>query len=224
MGFRLSVWVAAGAALLAGCADQPDYQRELSPAPSVVYAAFSALGREGSETAMTGEVKGKLTRRIVKRHNESLGLDILYNDEVMLAAELQFVAAPDGSGTVLTGEAEFVNGPFRSFIDANLPQQGNYSIKHAALDEKFREWLDEMAERIEDGRSLPSFALAGAPLSARAVRGFGMGGPTGPGTTAGVAPRGTRATGAAPRPMNSVRPMSNPNAAASAHLRSRTGP
>ena len=100
----LSALSACGVYMLAGSAG-PDFDRVVKREPMAVYAAFSALGPEGSITyGPTSDSPHRITRRIEKTHGEEIHYEILVDDRPVIDATLNFEPGPENTGTRLTAE------------------------------------------------------------------------------------------------------------------------
>jgi hypothetical protein len=158
--FGMAACATGGAAWWAG-SPGPDFDRVIDRPPISVYAAFSALGNEGSVTEEAGDGKTRMTRRITKVMGESLKLEMLVDDRVVMEAELHFAPGPDGHGTRVTGEFD-VNA---SAVGAAFETEAGVALSlvpDAYFDNQFAQLMDEMADDVEAGRRLDPLGLADA--------------------------------------------------------------
>src|SRR6478735_6807872 len=74
----------------------PDFDQIVNKPPMTVYAAFSALGPEGTiTTAPTGSNQHRMTRRIEKTVGEEIHYEILLDDRPVIDVDLHFEPGPD---------------------------------------------------------------------------------------------------------------------------------
>src|SRR3954465_11904290 len=98
----MSLFGAGGIYMLAGTAG-PDFDRIVNKPPMTVYAAFSALGPEG--TINEGPTRNNplpMPPRIEKVPGRELHYQILLDDRPVIDADLHFAPGPDNKGTRLT--------------------------------------------------------------------------------------------------------------------------
>lgn len=209
--FGMAACATGGAAWWAGSAG-PDFDRVVDRPPVNVYAAFSALGNEGSITEpASGDMPG-ITRRITKVMGQSIKLELLADDRVVLEAELHFAPGADGHGTRLTGEldvnASAIGSAFETPAGVALSL-----VPDAYFDNQFAQLMDEMADDVEKGRPLDPLGLASA----------GVRRPQQLSSPAGVEARRAQMRSQQHRasaPNQRARPMVDPNAVARQHVRS----
>ena len=103
--FGMAACATGGAAWWAG-SPGPDFDRFIDRPPISVYAAFSALGNEGTVTEPASGDTPSMTRRITKIGGQSIKLELLLEDRPVMEVELNFAPGPDGARpTGLRGRA-----------------------------------------------------------------------------------------------------------------------
>jgi hypothetical protein len=158
--FGLAALGTGGAAWWAG-SPGPDFDRFIDRPPINVYAAFSALGQEGSVTEPASDGTPRMTRRVTKVTGESIKLELLVDDRTVMEAELNFAPGPDGHGTRLTGEFDLnayaLGASFETEAGVALSL-----VPDSYFDNQFAQVMEEMAEDVEAGRPLEPLGLASA--------------------------------------------------------------
>lgn len=151
-----------GAAVAGGGGGGPnDFIGVVSKPPSVVYAAFDAMGPVGEQSELVPNPSGKiakLTKRVVKIPNEQVKFEILFNDEALLTADMQMSA--EGSGTRLAGELDINDTLLRRIVEesgAEFPVPP-FAFQDFLIDQVFAAAMTGMVEQIEAGKPLDSLA------------------------------------------------------------------
>ena len=204
----MSLLGAGGIYLLAGTPG-PDFDRVVNKPPMTVYAAFSALGPEGTVSEEpTRDMPHRVTRRIQKVLGQELHYEILVDDRPVIDADLHFAPGPDNKGTRLTAEFDFDGYALGSAYetDAGIALS---MVPAGFIDVQFANFMEHRVADIEAGRPLPPLDLASSGVRhARAT-----------GTT--LAERRWQAEEdrrAASAPSARARPMVDPNRVAAGHL------
>jgi hypothetical protein len=214
MLFVLAALGTGGAAFLTGSAG-PDFDRVVNKAPIEVYAAFSALGQEGTLTeGPTSDFGHRVTRRIAKQHGESLSYEILLDDRPVLDVALDFAPGPEGRGTRLTAEFDIdayeLGSAFETETGVALSM-----VPTGYLDMQFAKFMDDMVEDIEAGRPLPRLGLAGSGVQWRGNAEASL---------SGRRMQAERSRRQASAPSAAAGPMVDPGAVARSHVRSGGSP
>lgn len=206
----LSALGAGGIYLLAGTG--PAFDRVVSKPPMTVYAAFSALGPEGSVTlGPTAETPHRMTRLIRKVPGEEIHYQILIDDRPVIDADLHFAPAPGDKGTRLTADFDLdayaLGSAYETEAGIALAM-----VPRSYIDRQFADFMSHRVADIEAGRPLPPLDLAASGV--RHARPVG----------ASVAERHAIAAAeqrAAAAPSQRARPMVDPNRVAAAHIAGR---
>ena len=134
-----------GAALMgAGGGGPDDFIRTVNRPPQAVYAAFSALGREGDVAIPTGNGWGaRVVQRVVKVPNEQVKLEVLVDGEALVTAEVRF--APDGTGTRVAAELDFNDRLLKRIVEEQRPGDSGADLRLPGLH-------DRPGVRAGDGR------------------------------------------------------------------------
>jgi hypothetical protein len=209
--FGMSLIGAGGLYMLAG-SPGPDFDRVVNRPPMAVYAAFSALGQEGTiSQGPTADMPHRVTRRIEKTPGEEIRIEILIDDRPVIDAELHFEPGPENKGTRLTAEfdvdAYALGSAFETEAGIALSM-----VPDGYIDQQFASFMAHRVADIEAGRPLPPFSLASSGV--RKARRDG----------ANAAERrrlAERERRAAAAPMVRATPMVDPDRAASDHLAGR---
>lgn len=212
--FGMAACATGGAAWWAG-SPGPDFDRFIDRPPINVYAAFSALGNEGTTSEPASGDTPSVTRRITKVMGESIKLEMLLDDRVVMEAELNFTPGPDGHGTRVTGEfdvnASAVGSAFETEAGVALAL-----VPDSYFDNQFAQLMDEMADDVAAGRPLDPLGLADA-----GVRRQGLSTPSSvEGRRAQIRSQQHKASA----PTQRARPMVNPNQVARQHVQSNGQP
>lgn len=158
--FGMAACATGGAAWWAG-SPGPDFDRFIDRPPINVYAAFSALGNEGTVTEPASGDTPSMTRRITKIGGQTIKLELLLDERPVMEVELNFAPGPDGHGTRLTGEfdvnASAVGSAFETPAGVALSL-----VPDSYFDNQFAQLMDEMADDIEAGRPLDPLGFADA--------------------------------------------------------------
>jgi len=207
----LSALGAGGIYLLAGHSG-PDFDRLVSKPPMEVYAAFSALGPEGSVSeGPTKDMPHRLTRRIEKVPGQELHYQILLDDRPVVDADLHFAPGPDNKGTRLTADFDLDAYALGSAYETDAGIALSL-VPESFIDQQFANFMDHRVADIEAGRPLPPLDLASSGV--RQAR------PDGASLAArhDIAERERRAASA---PTARARPMLDPNRVAADHVAGR---
>lgn len=212
--FGMAACATGGAAWWAG-SPGPDFDRVIDRPPINVYAAFSTLGNEGTVTEPASSDMPKMTRRITKVMGETLKLELLLDDRVVMEAELNFSPGPDGRGTRLTGEfdvnASAVGSAFETPAGVALSL-----VPDSYFDNQFAQLMDEMADDVEAGRPLDPIGLASAGVRRQQL--------SSPSSVEGRRAQMRSQQHRASEPTQRARPMVDPNRVARQHVRSNGSP
>jgi hypothetical protein len=207
----LSALSACGVYMLAGSAG-PDFDRVVSREPMAVYAAFSALGPEGTVSyGPTADSPHRITRRIEKTLGEEIHYEILVDDRPVIDATLNFEPGPENKGTRLTAEFDLdayaLGAAYETDAGVALSM-----VPDGYIDRQFASFMAHRVADIEAGRPLPPLDLANSGM--RHARRDGK----------SVAERrriAERERRAAAAPMVRARPMVDPDRVASDHRAGR---
>jgi len=195
------------ALLLAGTPGS-DFDRVVAREPRVVYAAFSAIAREG--TVSEGPTDGfprRISRRVRKVSGQSINMDFLIDDRPVVEVEVNF--APVEGGTRIT--AEFDMDPYE--LGSAFETEAGVALSmvpQGYLDRQFANFMDDLADDVEAGRPLPPLSLTGSGVQPRRN------------PDADILHRRRQAERArrdASRPMMRATPMSDPSRVAREHAR-----
>ncbi len=193
--------------------DSPDFDRTVNRPPAAVYAAFSALAEEGTITAPDDDIERTVTLHTVKAEGESISYEIRLDDRPVLTAQLNFSPAGDaGNATRMTAEVDVDAVEIGNAFETNRGV-ALALVPDSYFDRQFAEFMDDLVDDIEAGRSLPPLGTGRVGIRERA--------------SADVHQRradAERSQRAAVRPMTDARPMVDPDAAAAAHRRGQPDP
>ena len=207
----LSALGAGGIYLLAG-PSSPDFDRVVNKPPMTVYAAFSALGQEGTVSmGPTADSPHRLARRIVKDPGRELHYQILLDDRPVVDADLHFAPGPDDRGTRLTADFDLDAYALGSAYETEAGIALSL-VPESFIDQQFASFMNHRVADIEAGRPLPPLDLASSGV--RQARPDG----------ASVAERhriAERERRAASAPTARARPMVDPNRAAADYIAGR---
>jgi hypothetical protein len=194
--------------------DSPDFDRTINRSPTAVYSAFATLSNEGTVRAPSDNELGReVAIRTSKERGKSLRYEILIDDRPVLTADLTFEPAGEGgTATRMTAELDIdameIGSAFETEAGIALSM-----VPDSYIDAQFAHFMDELADDVEAGRTLPPLRSSNLGMHRRA--------------SADVRERradALREQRAAVRPMTDARPMVDPNAAAQAHLNGRPNP
>ena len=212
--FGMAACATGGAAWWAG-SPGPDFDRFIDRPPINVYAAFSALGNEGTVTEPASADTPSMTRRITKIGGESIKLELLLDDRPVMEVELNFAPGPDGHGTRLTGEfdvnASAVGSAFETPAGVALSL-----VPDSYFDNQFAQLMDEMADDVEAGRPLDPLGLADAGVRRQQL--------SSPSSVEGRRSQMRSQQREAAEPTQRAGPMVDPNRVARQHVRSNGSP
>ena len=154
----MSLLGAGGIYLLAG-SPGPDFDRVVNKPPMTVYAAFSALGPEGTVTqGPTADNRHRMTRRIEKVPGQELHYQILLDDRPVVDADLHFAPGPDNKGTRLTAEFDLDAYALGSTYETEAGIALSM-VPDGFIDQQFARFMDHRVADIEAGRPLPPLDL-----------------------------------------------------------------
>lgn len=145
--------------------DGPDFDRTLKRAPASVYAAFSQLAPEGSRSEETADGR-RATIRVEKVRGESIHYEILLDDRPVVTAELGFEGADEGRATRMTAEFDMDAYELGSAFETDAGVALSL-VPESFIDRQFASFMDDMADDIEAGRSLPPLSLARSGVQAK---------------------------------------------------------
>ena len=207
----LSALGAGGIYFLAG-SPGPDFDRVVNKPPMTVYAAFSALGQEGTiSVGPTGDTPHRMTRRIEKTLGREIHYQLLLDDRPVIDADLHFEPGPGDKGTRLTAEFDLDAYALGSAYETEAGIALSM-VPDGYIDQQFASFMNHRVADIEAGRPLPPLDLASSGV--RPAR------PTG----ASVAERrriAERERRAAAAPMVRATPMVDPDRVAGEHIAAR---
>ena len=207
----LSALGAGGIYFLAG-SPGPDFDRMVNKPPMTVYAAFSALGQEGTTTiGPTAETPHRMTRRIEKTLGREIHYQLLLDDRPVIDADLHFEPGPEDKGTRLTAEFDLDAYALGSAYETEAGIALSM-VPEGYIDRQFASFMNHRVADIEAGRPLPPLDLASSGM--RQAR------PTG----SSVAERrriAERERRAAAAPMVRATPMVDPDRVAGEHMAGR---
>lgn len=190
----------------------PDFDRVVNREPMAVYAAFSALGPEGTVTyGPTSDSPRRITRRIEKTLGEEIHYEILVDDRPVIDTRLHFEPGPDNKGTRLTAEFDLDAYALGSAYETEAGVALSM-VPDGYIDQQFASFMNHRVADIEAGRPLPPLDLASSGL--RHARRDGK-------TVSERRRIAERERRAAAAPMVRARPMVDPNRAAADHLAGR---
>ena len=159
----LSGACACGVYMLAG-SPGPDFDRVVNREPMAVYAAFSALGPEGSVTyGPTSDSPRRITRRIEKTHGEEIHFEILVDDRPVIDTRLHFEPGPDNKGTRLTAEFDLDAYALGSAYETDAGVALSM-VPDGYIDQQFASFMNHRVADIEAGRPLPPLDLASSGM------------------------------------------------------------
>ncbi len=195
--------------------DGPDFDRVVKKAPMEVYAAFSRLAQEGIVTPPNQSPEGpRVSFKVEKTRGQTIHYEIRFNDRPVVEADLTFT--PEGEGgreTRMTAELDIdafeLGSAFQTEAGVALSM-----VPDRLIDGQFARFMENMVRDVEAGRPLPPLGTRGIGVRpARASR-FD----SDPDVRRARSQEKQRA---ASRPMNSGRPMVDPNRSADRYLDGR---
>lgn len=186
--------------------DGPDFDRVVNKSPNQVYAAFSALAREGTIRGpdRNDVVDRQVAFRVSKTRGETIRYEILFDDRPVVTADLTFSAAGDGGAqTRMTAELELDEYEIGSAFETDAGMALSL-VPEVFVDTQFANFMDDMVRDVEAGRPLPPLDLgrAGVRRAREAT------------TAAGRRSEMEQSRRAASAPTTNAEPMSDPNRAA----------
>lgn len=185
--------------------DGPDFDRVVKRSPAQVYAAFSALAREG--TIRLPERSEAIDRdvaiRVTKAQGETIRYEVLFDDRPVVTADLAFAPEGDGAQTHMTAELELDEYELGSAFE-NEAGVALALVPERLIDAQFANFMDDMVRDVEAGRPLPPLGLdrAGVHRAREAT------------SAAGHRREVEQQRQAASAPTGSAEPMSDPSRAA----------
>jgi hypothetical protein len=205
-----------GAAYLGS--DSPDFDRVVRKSPAEAYAAFSALAQEGTIQMPQGPAGDrKISIRVGKEEGESIRYEILFDDRPVVTADLGFEPATAGDGqTRLTAELDIDAYELGSAVEME-GGEALVLVPDFLIDMQFAEFMSDMVDDIEAGRSLPPLALERTRVRTR------EGGPSQHRAGVESARRAASRPTARPEPMMRPTPMTDPNQAARDYRNGESG-
>jgi hypothetical protein len=206
----MSLFGAGGIYMLAGTAG-PDFDGLVNKPPMTVYAAFSALGPEGTVTQASGDAQHRVTRRIHKIAGEEIHYEILLDDHPVIDADLHFEPGPDNKGTRLTAEFDLDAYALGSAYETRAGVALSM-VPEGFIDQQFASFMSHRVADIEAGRPLPPLDLAGSGVRHARATGSSVS------ERRSIAEQERRAAAA---PMVRARPMVDPDSVANAHIEGR---
>jgi hypothetical protein len=206
----MSLFGAGGIYMLAGTAG-PDFDGLVNKPPMTVYAAFSALGPEGTITQASGDAQHRVTRRIHKIAGEEIHYEILLDDHPVIDADLHFEPGPDNKGTRLTAEFDLDAYALGSAYETRAGVALSM-VPEGFIDQQFASFMTHRVADIEAGRPLPPLDLAVSGMRHARTTGSSVA------ERRSIAEQERRAAAA---PMVRARPMVDPDSVANAHIEGR---
>src|SRR4051812_44808060 len=158
----MSLLGAGGIYMLAGTAG-PDFDGLVNKPPMTVYAAFSALGPEGTITQASGDAQHRMTRRIHKIAGEEIHYEILLDDRPVVDVDLHFAPGPENKGTRLTAEFDLDAYALGSTYETEAGIALSM-VPTGYIDQQFANFMAHRVADIEAGRPLPPFNLASSGM------------------------------------------------------------
>jgi hypothetical protein len=155
----ISALGAGGIYLLAG-SPGPDFDRIVNKPPMTVYAAFSALGPEGTiSQGPTGDMPHRMARRIEKTPGREIHYEILLDDRPVVDVDLHFAPGPENKGTRLTAEFDLDAYALGSAYETEAGIALSM-VPEGYIDQQFASFMNHRVADIEAGRPLPPLDLA----------------------------------------------------------------
>lgn len=152
-----------GAVVIGAKASGPnDYVGTVARPPSALYAAFSALGREGAEAMPLPGSTFQITQRITKVLDEELRLDMLADGRELLSIELEFAPVDGGTATEVSAEIDVDEAAVSRMIETMGQPLPPGVMQEHLIDTAFAQALHEMIERVDAGETLPPLGLSQA--------------------------------------------------------------
>lgn len=154
----MKMWVGgAGAACLGGAAlsgamSGHDVERVVAKPPQAVYAAVSAIAREGKVRSEDPNAENQIVLKVDKELGRSIRYEVARDNEVL--GELAFGFEPEGEAhTRMTVDLELDRGEVAKLGEggANIALLPDTMVNFA-----LSQVIEEMADDIEAGRSLPA--------------------------------------------------------------------
>jgi hypothetical protein len=207
----MSLFGAGGIYMLAGSAG-PDFDGLVNKPPMTVYAAFSALGQEGTiSQGPTADMPHRMTRRIEKTSGREIHYEILLDDHPVIDADLHFEPGPDNKGTHLTAEFDLDAYALGSAYETRAGVALSM-VPEGFIDQQFASFMTHRVADIEAGRPLPPLDLAVSGMRHARTTGSSVA------ERRSIAEQERRAAAA---PMVRARPMVDPDSVANAHIEGR---
>ncbi|TMJ20114.1 MAG: hypothetical protein E6G92_10270 [Alphaproteobacteria bacterium] len=207
----LSLMGACGAYMLAGSAG-PDFDRVVGREPMAVYAAFSALGPEGTiSLGPSADSKHRVTQRIEKTLGEEIHYEILVDDRPVIDTRLHFEPGPQNKGTRLTAEFDLDAYALGSAYETEAGVALSM-VPDGYIDQQFASFMNHRVADIEAGRPLPPLDLDSSGMHQARQSGSSLA------ARRSIAEEERRAAAA---PMVRARPMIDPDRAARDHIEGR---
>jgi hypothetical protein len=190
----------------------PDFDRVVNKPPMTVYAAFSALGPEGTITqGPTADNQHRMTRRIQKIAGQEIHYEILLDDRPVVDVDLHFEPGPDNKGTRLTAEFDLDAYALGSAYETEAGIALSM-VPDGFIDQQFASFMNHRVADIEAGRTLPPLDLAASGMRRARATGSSLA------ERRSIAEHERREAAA---PTVSARPMVDPDRVASEHVAGR---
>ena len=207
----ISALGAGGIYFLAGTPG-PDFDRVVNKPPMTVYAAFSALGPEGTiSEGPSGDMPHRMTRRIEKTPGQEIHYEILLDDRPVVDVDLHFAPGPENKGTRLTAEFDLDAYALGSAYETEAGIALSL-VPEGYIDQQFASFMNHRVADIEAGRPLPPLDLAGSGIREARATGSSLS------ERRRIAERERRAAAA---PSARATPMVDPDRIAREHLDGR---
>jgi hypothetical protein len=184
-----------------------DFVRVTARSPQAVYNAMAGLGQSGEHVIPSPDGKHRMKMKVVKVPNQQIKIEFTINDEALISGEV--LLTPEGSGTRIAAELDVDVGAIAELAEgagAGPMPIPAFAMQDYLVDQVFAHAMDEMVDRIEQGKPLLSLAETRARWGRddSLSRGNGV--------------SGSGARGETVRPQLSTRPSLDPNAAARRQL------
>ena len=207
-----------GGAAWFGMNDRPDFDRIVKRPPAQVYAAFSALAREGTVAAPARDGAPGAKFKVTKVTGELISYEISFDDRPVVNADLHFEAAGEGGReTRMTAELELDEFELGSAFTTEAGMALSM-VPERLIDMQFANFMEDMVRDVEAGRPLPPLGLDRARVRRASASASASADPSVRRYRAELERR------AAVRPMSNARPMVDPNRAAEAYRNGTPSP
>lgn len=186
-----------------------DFVRVTAKSPQAVYNAMAGLGQSGEHVIPSPDGKHVMKMRMVKVPNERIVIEFTIDGDALISGEV--LLTPEGTGTRIAAELDVdIQGITALAEEAGagpvaIPMPA-FAMQDYLVDQVFARMMDEMVDRIEQGKPLLSLAATRERWGRDQTSGRGN------------SVHGSGARGETARPQLSTRPSLDPNAAARRQL------